>query len=231
MTKIKNITVLTGSTRGRKTASESMVNYLAAKLENECISLKMYRAYQIFQIEDEVQLLIKHLKTSDMLLICSPVYVDSLPYPLINLMEQLSKVISDEFWQNKKMMVIIHSGYPKDIQRKASLAICKNFADEMGMQWLGGIGFGGSPIIDGKPLEDVGRFTKWMRMSLDEMSKSILAGSKISDKANRYAAKHFPSIPLWILKVMLNLKAKSMAKKNGVNLYDQPYLTNKKGEI
>lgn len=231
MTKIKNITVLTGSTSGRKTASESMVNYLAAKLENKAIILNKYRAHQIFQAEDKVKLFMDHLEMSELLLICAPVYVDSLPYPLISLMEQLSMKTANQFWENKKMMVIIHSGYPEDIQRKASFAICENFADEMGMQWLGGIGFGGSPIIEGRPLDEVGGFAKWMRRSLDEMSKSIITGSEISDEAKKYAQKHFPSIPLWILKIMLNLKVKNMAKKNGINLYEQPYLASKKEEL
>lgn len=224
MARIKNVIALTGSTRGLKTTSESMVNYVATLLDDTGLNLKKYRAFQIFQDEDKVQKLLNSLEESDLLLICTPVYVHSLPYPLLNLLEQLSEKTSVGFWRDKKMLAIIHSGYPKDIQRKASLAICKNFADQMSIEWLGGLGFGGSPIIDGRPLAEVGRFTKWMRRSLDEMSKSIITGNIISDEAKDYAKRHFPGIPLWILKIMLNQRAKSTAKKNGINLYGQPYL-------
>lgn len=219
------IIAVTGSTRGIKTASESMVNYLAAKLASAGLDLKKYRAYQIFHDEEKVQMLINSLEASDLLLICSPVYVHSLPFPLLNLMEQLAQKTAVEFWQDKKMLGIIHSGYPEEIQRKVSLAVCQNFADQLGIKWLGGLGFGGSPIIDGRPLEEVGRMTKWLRRSLDELSKSISSGNRISDDAKKYAKRHFPAIPLWILKMMLNKRVKKMAKKNGIDLYEQPYLT------
>jgi hypothetical protein len=146
-------------------------------------------------------------------------------------MEQLSQKTGQDFWKDKKMAAVIHSGYPQDIQRKASFAICENFAEEMGMEWLSGIGFGGSPIIDGKPLEEVGRFTKWMRKALEEMAASLEKGEQVSEEAEKYAQKHFPSIPLWILKIMLNLKVRMDARKNGVKFDQQPYLKNDKEEV
>lgn len=223
MMSYNKIIALTGSTRGIKTASESIVNYLEANLINKDVTIKKYRAYQIFNDKDKVELFTADLANSDLLLICSPVYVHSLPYPLISLLEQISTKNNKGIFKDKKLMAIIHSGYPKDIQREASLAICKNFADEMEMKWLGGIGFGGTPIIDGKPLEEVGGYTKWMRRSLEDISRSIMEGKEISEEARKYAKKHFPSIPLSILKILLNMRLKRMAKKNGVNLYAQPY--------
>ncbi len=231
MTEIRNITALTGSTRGTKTASESMINYLSKRIEEEGITLTKYRVYQVYNDDNKKKAFFKDIKTSDLLIICSPVYVHSLPYPLISLMEELSIKTDKDFWQNKKMMVIIHSGYPKDIQRKASFAICKNFAEAMGIKWLGGVGFGGSPIIDGRPLEEVGGFTKWMRKAFDNMVVSIKTGSEISEEARMYAGKHFPAIPLWFLKTFMNMRVKSMVKKSGVNLYEQPYLSLKKEEF
>jgi multimeric flavodoxin WrbA len=223
MTEVKCVTALTGSTRGVKTASESIIDYLDARL-GEGVQIKKYRAHQIFQDEVQKESFIKYLEKSDLILICSPVYVHSLPYPLVSLMEQLSRETDKDFWQNKKMMAVIHNGYPEDIQRKPSFEICRNFAEEMGMEWLGGIGFGGSPIIDGKPLEELGWFTKWMRRALDEMSNSIKTGEEISEKTRKFASKHFPSIPLWILKPLMNLRIKSMARKKGIDLFAQPYL-------
>jgi len=218
------IIALLASTRGKKTATESMYNYLVDKFNKDNITIKMYRAHHIYKDANKRELLLNELKDSDFLLICSPVYVHSLPYPLIVLMEYLAGETKPSFWLDKKMMAIIHSGYPKDIQRKASLAICKNFAVELGIKWQGGIGFGGTPIIDGRPLEESGGFTKWMRKALDEMGHSIIAGEELSSKSYDFAQKHFPSIPLWILKIMMNLRSKSQAKKNGVDLYAIPYL-------
>ncbi len=224
MNGVKKVIALTGSTRGLKTASDSMINYLAEKLEGENINLKKFRAYQVFKEEKQIESILGELEDSELILICSPVYVHSLPYPLISLMEQMAEKTGREFWKGKKMVAIIHNGYPEDIQRKAAITICENFAHEMGMEWLGGIGFGGSPIIDGRPLEEVGGFTKWMRKALDDISKSIKTGKGISEEARRCEKKHFPSIPLWILKIMLNLRLKSNARKNEIDLYARPYV-------
>lgn len=224
MKKNEKIIALLGSTRGEKTVTESIINYMIGKVKDKNVSIEKYRAYQIFNDEKRLDIFINSLRTSDLLIICSPVYVHSLPYPLIVVMEKLAGRLNREFWANKQMLSIIHNGYPQAIQRKASMEICENFAGEVGLEWLGGIGFGGSPIIDGRALEEVGSFTKWMRKALDELILTTLDGIPVSERAYKYADKHFPSIPLWILKILMNLKLKQQARKEGVNIYQQPYL-------
>ncbi len=223
MLKEKKVTALLGSTRGSKTVTESIADYLRQNFKNAEINLIQYRAHQIFQNEKEISNLIEDLKDSEVFLIVSPVYVHSLPYPIVYLMERIENLTNKKFWGNKFMAAVIHNGYPKDIQRKSSKEICYNFSKKMGCNWLGAIGFGGSPLIAGKPLEEVGWFTKNMRKSLDEFSKNIINKSKISSKAKKYERKHFPSIPLHILKFIMNILNKKKAKENGINLYAQPY--------
>ncbi|MFW6238824.1 MAG: NAD(P)H-dependent oxidoreductase [Halanaerobiales bacterium] len=221
--KNKQVVALTGSTRGKKTASESIVNYLQDVLADEKVEICKYRVYQIYKSENMVEELMTVLGEVDLLLISSPVYVHSLPYPLTFLMEQLADKTEQEFWTGKQMLAVIHNGYPEDIQRKASFQICENFAREMGMEWLGAIGFGGSPLIEGRPLEETGGFFKWMRRALDEVGDSIVSGERISAQAREYEEKHFPSLPRWILKILFNLRVKFMARRKGVDLTARPY--------
>lgn len=225
--KVKKVTALLGSTRGSKTVTESIADYLMKEFRNYEVNLIKYRAHQIFQDEKEVNNFINDLEGSEIFLIVSPVYVHSLPYPIIHLMERVDDLTHKEFWSDKFMSAVIHNGYPKDIQRKSCKEICYNFSKKMGSNWLGALGFGGSPLIDGKPLEEVGWFTKNMRKSLDEFSKNIINKSKISPKAHKYEKKHFPPIPLHILKFLMNILAKKEAKKKGINLSAQPYLKSK----
>ncbi len=224
--KQKKVIALLGCTRAGKTTTESIVDYMIKNIENNDIQIDKYRADQIYNVDSKLAGFIEVLSECDMLLVCSPVYVHSLPYPLLCIMEQLAKELDKNFWDNKKMIAIIHNGYPQPIQRKTCFEICENFADQMGIKWLGGIGFGGSPIIDGRPLEKVGSYTKWMRRSLDELcSSSIVQGKEVTAKAEKLADKHFPSfIPLWILKVLMNMRMKQQAKEAGVDIYDKPYL-------
>ena len=229
--KRKKVTALLGSTRGEKTVTESIANYIKQEFKNYEINLVKYRAHQIFQDDKAISAFIKDLKDSEVFLIVSPVYVHSLPYPVIHLMERIEGLTNKKFWQDKFMAAVIHNGYPKEIQRKSSKEICHNFSKEMGSQWLGAIGFGGSPLIDGKPLEDVGWFTKNMRKSLDEFCKDIFNHNKLSSKAKKYEKKHFPPIPLFILKFLMNFLNKKQAKENGIDLYARPYQKNIEEEI
>lgn len=231
----RKVTALLGSTRGENTVTESIVDYIikeTEKLQKEQLTEKKkiiinkYRVYQLFKDIDRINNLVQEIKESDLLIICSPVYVHTLPYPVTDIMEQLSNKTNEEFWQGKQMLAIIHNGYPQPIQRQASLEICENFAEQLGIEYLGGLGFGGSPIIAGRSLEEVGRFTKWMRASFDEVCKSsIIDGSEITDTAKNYADKHFPSfIPLWVLKTFMNMIIKKQARDKGIDIYSQPYL-------
>ncbi len=68
--------------------------------------MKKYRVHQIFQDEEKKQALIKDIAGSELVFICSPVYVHSLPYPLVSLMEYFSEETGKGFWKNKKMMVV-----------------------------------------------------------------------------------------------------------------------------
>ncbi|MEC9488331.1 MAG: hypothetical protein UMV23_02465 [Halanaerobium sp.] len=221
--KKKQVVCLIGSTRGSKTTSESIVDYLQKQLANGNIQLKKFRVCQVFALEEEMNQFIAVLAGSDMLLLSSPLYVDSLPYPVLGVMEELSRKIRRESWSGKEMMAIIHSGYPEPIQRKACLDICRCFAEEMGLKWLGGIGFGGTSIIGGQPLEEMGRFSKWLRKALEEMAPAIIEGEPIPARARETSHKNFLPLPKPLLKVLLNAVMRRTAKKKGIDIYARPY--------
>ncbi|MEJ6951582.1 NAD(P)H-dependent oxidoreductase [Natronospora cellulosivora (SeqCode)] len=223
----KKVLTLLGSTRGRKTASESIVNYLFEKKEFKQMELSKYLAHEIFKKKEKLDEFLLAAKNADTIIISSPVYVHSLPYPLTVVLESMADKENKDCWQGKNFFAIIHCGYPEEIQRKASLDICKNFANQTAMNWMGGIGFAGTPIIDGRPLEEVGMFTKWMRKALDELCISIIQGTEISQKAYKLAKKDRPPIPVRILKTLMNIMIKKAAKKNKVDFYAQPYIDNK----
>ncbi len=139
----RKVIALLGSTRGKKTASESIVDYISGNGNAEGFDLVKYRAHEIFNKQDKLDDFMNDVIDSDTLLISSAVYVHSVPYPLTVVLENMSAIESRKNLEGKKLLSIFHSGYPEDIQRKASFEICENFAKVTNMEWLGGIGFGG----------------------------------------------------------------------------------------
>lgn len=232
----KKISALIASTRGKKTASESIVNYLHQKITEKkeskdlepsfAFQLKKFRVHEIFNKKQKLTEFLKETKESDTIIISTPVYVHSLPYPLTFILEKMLEE-SRECWQGKELTAIIHCGYPESIQRKASIQICKDFADESGMKWLGALDFGGSPIIDGRQLEEVGYFTKWIRRSLDCLSENLIRGEEISEEAYKLAKKNRLPIPGWVMKIMMNMMVKKNIKKQGLDINVKPYLAQK----
>lgn len=212
------ITAIIGSNRSAKTTSDAIVNYLVQKDLTGQTVWKIYRAREIFQTGDKLLNFMEDIKDSDYFLVSTPVYVHSLPYPLISVMEQMAHFTE---CHRKKMLAVIHCGYPEDVQRKVSFDICESFAGEAGMHWIGGVGYGASPLINGTPLMDAGIFTKWMRRSLDMVWESLSSGNEITAEITKTARKHFPPIPIRILKTLMNMKMKYDYRKT--NLYVKPY--------
>lgn len=63
--KVKKVTALLGSTRGSKTVTESIADYLMKGFKNYEVNLIKYRGHQIFQDEKEVSNFIKDLGNSE----------------------------------------------------------------------------------------------------------------------------------------------------------------------
>lgn len=223
----RKIIALTGSTRGKKTASESMVNYLFDIIgDRDFLKVEKYRAHEIFNNSNKLDQFRREITKADILLISSPIYVHSLPYPLTVIMEEMARGMGDTLY-NKELLTIIHSSYPGEIQRKAGYEICERFAEEMGMKWLGAIGFAGTALLEGRPIDELGRSAKWMKKALNEVGNSMIEGTEISEKARRMAGNFFSiPLPLRAIKIFLNFRVKFKMHKNNLDLYAQPIIDN-----
>ena len=80
---------------------------------------------------------------------------------------------------------IAHSGFPEPIQRRAELRSMRFFAEQMGWTWMGGIGFGGTSPIDGRPLDEAGMFSKQLRKVLPLAVADIAAGAPVLARDDR----------------------------------------------
>ena len=84
-----------------------------------------------------------------------PLYVDTLPAAVIEIMEDLSPY--KERLNGKGLFSLAQSGFPDETRMTPLSLTCKCFAEEMGLQWLGALVHGGGVIIDGRPISDLGK--------------------------------------------------------------------------
>ena len=220
---MKRVVFLLGSPRGVKTGSESIADYLGARLPG--FEVQKWRAHQIFRDGARVAEFMKSLQDAHLLVLCSPVYVHSLPWPFQEVLTALADSPARDALSGLTVMAVIHSGYLEEIQRQTCFEMCQHFCSETGMIYQGGIGFGASPLIDGRPLESTGRLMRWVRRALDEMATCITDDRELSDRATRLIRRHFALIPKWLMIPMMKLKVEGDAKKSGVDYRAQPYAT------
>ncbi len=219
------ITALIGSTQKNST-SKAIVDYLQEKLSSHDIKVDTFKVCEVYQSENKFNDLLKHISQNNLLLICAPVYIDALSYPLISTLEQIHSFKDKMIFCEKELMAIIHSGFPEKIHREPAIEICHNFARISGFDWKGAIDFGVSSIIEGKALNESGITTKWIRQILDEVVEELLNEEKLSSRTIRKSLTLPIPIPIPIkwLPPILNFGVRRRIKKEKIkDVFARPY--------
>ncbi|MCR6544155.1 NAD(P)H-dependent oxidoreductase [Dehalobacterium formicoaceticum] len=151
----------------------------------------------------------------DIIGLITPLYVDTLPYPVIWFLEELTWQASD-LLRNKRFFALGQCGFPNVKLCESLLESCRFFAEETEMKWLGGLGYGGGSIIDGALLENLGKkgekITHAFQIALDD----LFADRKISFQVQELLTVNIPPILYTPLAAFLNFRAKQNAQKFGV---------------
>lgn len=218
------IVSLVGSNRGEKSTSTSLVNYLAQRLGAHGISVSNHYTAQMYSKPHRLDAFLKELRESELLIIAAPIYVDLLPSPLIHVLEEVRDRMGPKGLEGRKLLAIIHSGYPEPQQRGPSLGMCRCFAREMGMEWWGGLSFGGTSPISGQPLEAMGGMTKGIRSVLDQTAEKAVKGGLTGVEALVLEDRSTIPVPPWMVKLMMNAMIRKDARKGGIkDLKARPY--------
>jgi hypothetical protein len=222
----KKIILLIGSPKPANSTSESLGKYLIAQLP-EVYDSKTFYLWKAIRSNKEVMNLLDEVGSAELLVWSLPLYVDSLPYPVIKMMELMIDNGKKTGYQGKKMLAVINSGFPEAHQSNYALEMCREFANMAGFEWIGGLARGGGMSVNGIPLEDCPRrMVGNIKEALKLTASAITKGNRVPDKAISLMAE--PPMPQVVQRIPVitwfgNWMWKNMAKK-GVNLRDQPYM-------
>lgn len=218
---MKRVVFLLGSPRGVKTGTESIADYLGERLPG--FEVEKWRAHQMFRDSERVAAFAETLRGAHLLVLCTPVYVHSLPWPFQEVLTALADAPTRDGLSGLKVMTVIHSGYFEDVQRQTCFEMCCHFCRETGMVYRGGLGFGASPLIAGRPLESTGRVMRWVRRALDEMATCIADDRELSERATALIRRHFALMPKRLMIPLMKMKIERDAKKAGLDYRARPY--------
>jgi hypothetical protein len=218
---VKRLILLNGSPRKIGT-SYSFSRTISKLAEDKSIFTELVHIIEYFDGTKDFDDLKDLLSQSDIIGFIQPLYVDALPYPVIWCFEKLFNE-SKNVLQGKNCFAIGQSGFPDITLCDPLLGSCKLFATATGMNWLGGLAYGGGAIIDGRLLENLGgkgrKITKALNLSLE----SILLGKEIPIEAQTLLTIKIPKLLYLPMALILNQRSRSAAKKLGVVDLERKY--------
>lgn len=216
------VIVIQGSPRKRAN-TRAIVAALEVELRRLGTSVDVFHVPAKGVAPDDLAELRRKLRASEAVVLTAPLYIDGLPPVTQLLLEQLAERHDATGDLALRMYGLAHSGFPEPIQRETELRTMALFAGAMGWVWQGGVGFGGTSPIDGRPLDEAGMFSKHIRRCLPHVAADIAAGAPFSEATVRLCDKSPFPVPLWLLIRVVNRGARKAAHENGVALEGLPY--------
>lgn len=219
----KKALLFIGSPHGFNSTSNSLGSYLLDKLQSGGYEVSKSHAQASVHSQEKQAEMLSQVANSDLLILAFPLYVDSLPAGLILALEKIAEDRKKpSAAKHTRLVAIVNNGFPDSKQNATAIAICKQFANEVGYEWAGALTMGSGPMINGAPLDEA-PMMKNIKKALDLTAQSLLEGSNVPDEATELMAK--TPLPKFIMTMFANAGWKPMAKQYGKqkNLRDRPY--------
>ena len=219
-TPIRKAVLLVGSPRTRKSTSASLGTYLFEQIKSRGVETEIIQIYTSINSPQKSQAMIDAVNNADLTVLAFPLYVDSLPAPVIAALEKIS---ANRSGGNSKFAAVANCGFPEAHHNDAALAICAEFASQNGFEWLGSLALGGGEgLVHGTPLNEMSGPAIPIKKSLEIAAEALSNGQPIPQSARDLLAK--PVIPNWLYKMFGGFGWKQSAKKYGVkDLSSRPY--------
>lgn len=204
MTHPRNALLLIGSPRGEKSNSHVIGKFLLDKLEEKGLVPEELFAARLVNTNEGTGRLLKAVDNADMIVLATPLYVDSFPSPVIKALELINqhrKAVSPP--KSQVLVAIMNSGFPEKEHMDIALKILQNFAQESSFKWGGGIRVGWGMALNSEPLSEKKGMTRKLTAGLSLASINLSQGQPMSQKAEDLASTLF--LPLFVAKAMVHL--------------------------
>lgn len=221
---IQRALLLVGSPKTLKSTSNSLGGYLFEQLSARSIQTETIYLHTVLRSPQKMQALFDAVDVADLVTLAFPLYVDTLPAPVIEALERIAAHRQGRDQAHRQLFTAItNCGFPEAIQTANALAVCETFARQAGYEWAGALALGAGPMLNGVPLTQLGGMTIAIRNSLDLAAEALAQGHAIPKAACDGLAK--PVIPHWMYRVITWFSMYQGARHFGAQklLKRQPY--------
>ena len=216
MTSPKTALLLVGSAKpAGQSTSETLGSYLAQKLAERDIAVTTMHVARAMRTEEWTAALLAAVDAAEIVILAFPLYVDGLPYLVTQALEQIAARRDNETdIQRPLFLAISNCGFPEAAHNATALAICRQFADEAGFAWAGGLALGQGGALAGRPLAEMGGMAHNVVAALDLAAAALAAGQPAPEEAVALMAR--PFIPARAYMLMGDLGWLMQARQNRV---------------
>jgi multimeric flavodoxin WrbA len=212
---VRRAVLLVGSPRTRKSTSASLGGYLFEQLQAHGVETQTIQIYTSLNLQERMQALYEAIDNADLVVLAFPLYVDSLPAPVIAALEKITAHRKDKNTTPIRFSAIANCGFPEANHNDTALAIASEFAHQNGLTWTGGLALGaGEGIVHGTPLNELDGRAIPIKKALDLAAEALANGQTIPQSARDLLAK--PVIPNWMYILMGKYGWEQQAKGYGV---------------
>lgn len=222
-TPVQRALLLVGSPRLEKSSSSSLGSYLFEQLQQQGVETETIYLYKAINTAARMEALRDAIDRADLIVLAFPLYVDTLPAPVISVFEHVVTHCRKKL-KTTRFTAIVNCGFPEASQNANAIAVCAEFARSAGFEWMGGLPLGaGEGMVHAQPLQQLGGQGRSLRQALERAAGELADGQPVSDKSRELLAK--PVIPVWMYKLGGTIGWTMKARKNGTQklLKARPY--------
>ena len=155
---MNKIAAINGSPKANNSASGILISQIEAIAET---TFTVYQAAKLIR-QESISAAMADILNANVLLIVFPLYIDSLPAPVVKVLTLLEREAVKEGGQPPKVYSVCNCGFYEAENNRLALDIIRNFCVSAGLPWGYGIGIGAggsiqslSPNMSGGPMANV----------------------------------------------------------------------------
>ncbi|MFC2083312.1 hypothetical protein ACFLSG_04660 [Candidatus Bipolaricaulota bacterium] len=214
MSERKRVVLLVGSPKGLgRSASAKLGRAVTNILEASGWQFNAFHLHAAVSAEDELSKLLAAIDASDLVVLSMPLYVDSLPAPVIHVLHDIAAHRSQSTSNRAPhFFSILNCGFVDPWQNSGAQNMLRLFCKQARLEHVGEIslGSGGAPT---------GRVVKALKLAAAALNEGKRIPERVADLTKRRP------IPAFMYIVGGNFMWKKQSKRNGVRdqLKAQPY--------
>jgi len=184
VSEVRRALLLVGSPRTRKSTSHVLGSYLFEQLQARSIQVETIYPHTVLRSTAKTRDLLDAVEEADLVTLACPLYVDSLPAPVIDTLERIAAHRRGRHGRPQLFAAIVNCGFPEVVHNATALAISETFTKQAGFEWAGSLALGGGGALNGAPLTS--KRTAPLRQALDLAATALAEGRPIPAAAQAH---------------------------------------------